>query len=502
MKINKIKIKFNIFALLITLSVFLLMLGAKNIAYAEEAAKETEKTEETTETEETDETKDAKEDEKGKEAEEAKEDEKVKEAEEAKEDGFEFKGAKLKFITGTFDGKDSLDIDFPIEMKDASVEYIDEAAKIISIEKKDFNIKNPNIVILHSSKKYYVITAINAYKDVQDNIIDKVNIESEITYDKTKLKIKLKLKDIKDANKDIKYSICYTSMDEKPFQTPEAFKLVDMKYRLDKHCIIPDGYYYQMNPRSVPYKESYFFLQGAIYIANTHLDTIDSKFSQLMTAKLIDDTAKKLNDEGYYPIPYRSEWLKADYNIEKGYFDTRWNLDYAYICLRMYEKFEDEKYLELADKVLSYYKKYANQNAIKIPYKEDACLVMDYGAEYYIGMTHSSLNHHLMGLKALMYEDLLKEKPVNTEFIKKMLNGVEATCNSWIKKNGDLEYAIFVNGTYGLKDYPDLTLNDLRDCQALHEKLYKSKNASLETLIASKQAWYDNIYKKQVSKKK
>lgn len=495
MKINKIRIKFNIYAMLITLSVFLLLIGAKNIAYAEEAAKETEKTEET---KEPDETKDAKEDEKGKEAE---EDEKDKET---KEDGFEFKGAKLKFITGTFDGKDSLDIDFPIEMKDASCEYIDEAAKIISIEKKEFNVKNPNIVVLHSGEKYYVITAINAYKDVQDNIIDKVNIESEITYDKTKLKlkIKLKLKDVKDANKDIKYSICYASMDEKPFQTPEAFKLVDMKYRLDKHCIIPDGYYYQMNPRSVPYKESYFFLQGAIYIANTHLDTIDSKFSQVMTAKLIDDTAKKLNDEGYYPIPYRSEWLKADYNIEKGYFDTRWNLDYAYICLRMYEKFQDKIYLDLADKVLTYYKKYAKQNAIKIPYKEDACLVMDYGAEYYIGMTHSSLNHHLMGLKALMYEDLLKEKPVNTEFIKKMLNGVEATCNSWIKKNGDLEYAIFVNGTYGLKDYPDLTLNDLRDCQALHEKLYKSKNASLETLIVSKQAWYDNVYKKQVSKKK
>lgn len=164
MKINKIKIKFNIFVLLITLNVFLLVLGTKNTAYAEEAAKETKETEETTETEETDETKDAKEDEKGKEAEEAKEDEKVKEAEEAKEDGFEFKGAKLKFITGTFDGKDSLDIDFPIDMKDASAEYIDEAAKIISIEKKDFNIKNPNIVVLHNGEKYYVITAINAYK--------------------------------------------------------------------------------------------------------------------------------------------------------------------------------------------------------------------------------------------------------------------------------------------------------------------------------------------------
>ena len=57
MKINKIRIKFNIFAMLITLSVFLLLIGAKNIAYAEEAAKETEKTEET---KETDETKDAK----------------------------------------------------------------------------------------------------------------------------------------------------------------------------------------------------------------------------------------------------------------------------------------------------------------------------------------------------------------------------------------------------------------------------------------------------------
>lgn len=55
-------------------------------------------------------------------------------------------------------------------------------------------------------------------------------------------------------------------MDEKPFQAQEAFKLVDMKYRLDKHCIIPDGYYYHMNPRSVPYKgELLLFARCYIY---------------------------------------------------------------------------------------------------------------------------------------------------------------------------------------------------------------------------------------------
>ena len=66
----------------------------------------------------------------------------------------------------------------------------------------------------------------------------------------------------------------------------------------------------------------------------------------------------------------------------------------------------------------------------------------------------------------------------------------------WIKKDGNLEYARFVDGTYGLKDYPDLTLNDLKDCQALHENLYKCKNAVFEKLINSKQKWYDNVYLK------
>lgn len=473
MKIKRIT-KINIFVLLLVLSVLTLVLSFKNTAYAEE----TKETEESTETKETEETK------------------KFEETKETKDDGFEFNGAKLKFITGTFDGKDSLDIDFPIEIKDANAEYIDEKAKIINTEKKAFTLKNPNILVLNNGEKYYVITAINAYKDVQDNIIDKVNIDSEILYDKSKLQIKLKLKDIKDEQKNIKYSICYASMNDKAFQTPEAFKLVDSKFRIPKHCITPDGYFYQMNPRSVPYKESYFFMQGAIYIANTLLDVIDSKFAQVMTAKLVDDTAKKLNEDGYYPIPYRSEWLKADYNIGKGYFDTRWNLDYAYICLRMYSMFKDEKYINIADKVLTYYKKYAEQNAIKVPYIDDAFLVMDYGAEYYIGMTHSSLNHHLMGLKALMYEDILKKENNNSAFIKKMIKGVEATCDMWIKKDGNLEYARFVDGTYGLKDYPDLTLNDLKDCQALHENLYKCKNAVFEKLINSKQKWYDNVYLK------
>ena len=210
MKIKRIT-KINIFVLLLVLSVLTLVLSFKNTAYAEESKE----TEETTENEKSKEEKDTK---------------------ETKNDGFEFNGAKLKFITGNFDGKDSLDIDFPIEIKDANAEYIDEKAKIINTEKKAFTLKNPNILVLNNGEKYHVITAINAYKDVQDNIIDKVNIDSEILYDKSKLQIKLKLKDIKDEQKNIKYSICYASMDEKAFQTPEAFKLVDSKFRIPKHC--------------------------------------------------------------------------------------------------------------------------------------------------------------------------------------------------------------------------------------------------------------------------
>ena len=40
--------------------------------------------------------------------------------------------------------------------------------------------------------------------------------------------------------------------------------------------------------------------------------------------------------------------------------------------------FKDEKYINIADKVLTYYKKYAEQNAIKVPYIADAFLVVDY----------------------------------------------------------------------------------------------------------------------------
>lgn len=425
-------------------------------------------------------------------------------AEDSPQSEFTYKEAKINFITKSFDGNNNLEIKLPIEFKDAKLEYIDKNLQVKTYDPKNTDIKDACLFLISDENNYYVISKGASYRDIKENIVQVVSCDTNIIFDKQSLTLKLTLTKTADAKKDLKYSTYYVNTEEKPFKDANDFIMIEKKFNNDKHCILEDGYYYQMSPKARPYEAGYFFSQGAIYVASTLMDAKDSKFSQIMCAKLIDAGEKKLNAEGYYPIPYEIEWLINDYNISKEYFDTRWNLDYAYICLRMYDNYKDEKYIQVADKVLDYYRKYISENNTKI---EDgigsfAYLVMDYGSKDYKAKTLTSLNHHLMGLKTLMYEDLLKGDSANLDYINKMQRAIDLTCDGWIKKDGNLHYARLLNGTYGLADYPDLTLNDLKDCQALYEKLFKNKNASLEKLINSKQKWYDNIYLKNKNKSK
>lgn len=57
--------------------------------------------------------------------------------------------------------------------------------------------------------------------------------------------------------------------------------------------------------------------------------------------------------------------------------------------------------------------------------------------------------------------------------------------------NGDLHYAVFSNGSYGLQDYPYLTYNDLFELQALLKEAGREPSAVLELLMQSKRRWMD-----------
>jgi len=72
----------------------------------------------------------------------------------------------------------------------------------------------------------------------------------------------------------------------------------------------------------------------------------------------------------------------------------------------------------------------------------------------------------------------------------KILKGVRDTSSSWRNPaNGDLHYAYMGNGKYGLKDYPTLTLNDLKYSRSLIKKVFRVEDAAIAKLITIKEKY-------------
>lgn len=415
---------------------------------------------------------------------------------------------ELLIKTVEFSDKGEINIEIPIEMKNPIMEYFDNNGGYNLTSIFDDIGKDAALLLIKDDGNSIILGRGVCYKDVKPGIIDKADMYYSVNLKKVdgnyKIIINLSLKDKSEFNSKYKYSYYIVRTKEKPFKNLDSFKKINSVFRLKTHFILPNGYYFPMNSDSVPYSERYFFLHPACYVVNTLLEESEGAFSNLMTKTILGLARDNINEYGYVPIPYRSNWLKKDYNIDEGYFDTRWNLDLAYVSLRSYDKYKDKFYLELAGKILEYYKNYCMINKMEVVNTkgEIGYLIGDYTIGKGKKDTHSSLNHHLMGIKTFFYMNKFKKDDEYINLANMMIKGIEITYPNWIKKNGDLHYARLINGSYGMKDYPTLTLNDLKDVNTLYNKIYGKTNKTLDNLIKTKEKWLNEIYLPSKNSKK
>ena len=137
------------------------------------------------------------------------------------------------------------------------------------------------------------------------------------------------------------------------------------------------------------------------------------------------------------------------------------------------------EYVDVAMDYASYLLSHAGKHAVQTP--SGGILVDDYA---YAGAdpTHCSLNHQLA--EALFLFET--EVPVGQAMAQRMILGIEDTTAQWLRKDGNLHYAYYPDGTFGGTDYPFLTYNDL-----LAMDQYLGGNNALRVLMGSKREWMD-----------
>jgi hypothetical protein len=168
-------------------------------------------------------------------------------------------------------------------------------------------------------------------------------------------------------------------------------------YDLDNNARLNiDGYYFKSpttyNPSTM---NSYWRIPNS-YITNSLIKNKSNLASDLLGNGLLMLAKDTVNDEGYIPSLPESTWLKADYNIGPGFFDTRFNGETLETYLIAYQKYKNPDYREVYLKMADYYLNHGQKNHFSVYGSSDAegWLVDDYSNEGG-SRTHTSLNHQL-----------------------------------------------------------------------------------------------------------
>ncbi len=194
------------------------------------------------------------------------------------------------------------------------------------------------------------------------------------------------------------------------------------------------------------------------------------------------------NEAGFWETGPRVGWLYSDFGIGGGFYDTRFNTDFAKGLLYAYDRYKNPAFLSSFIKYTEFYFSHAEEYSYET--ENGGILVQDYGFEGEHKSTHCSLNHQLAEMN-LLYNayGALKYEPYR-ELADRLLQAVEDTCGLWIMNNNNLVYALYYSGSSNvMTDYPYLTYNDLFETRQILRDMFGKESQAVNSLMAAKLKW-------------
>ena len=252
-----------------------------------------------------------------------------------------------------------------------------------------------------------------------------------------------------------------------------------------------NGYYYTAPSTYYPFDENYFYSLPAAHIAGKMANDTDQPASRAIGLAMIDLMREQQNEYGFIPSQAGSTWLKTDYGIEPGYYDTRFNTDFWLANINAAENFGVTGWLDKTRKYADFLVSFAEQHHFTFGAGDDeGWLVQDYWhPNGESSPTHASLNHHAAEAEFLYrMADAVKEDSYAV-LADRMVRGIEQSELLWYKPDGDLNYSYKPDGTCSGQDYPYLTYNDLLELQRLYAARHGQENPAIARLLQVKLTW-------------
>ena len=251
-----------------------------------------------------------------------------------------------------------------------------------------------------------------------------------------------------------------------------------------------DGYYYITPENYTPAGENCYYACAASYLLKCMANRIGlCPAADALSLAMTDTMLMSQNELGFWPTVTVSDWLRDDYGIGSGFYDTRFNTDFIQILWTISKKLGSNLYADALNAYASFYLQLAEKNHIET--ENGGWLVCDYWQEAEHQQTHSSLNHLMSECLALYHMNELLDRPELEELTQKELQAITDTAPGWVMENHDLHYCAFPDGTFGKEDYPYLTYNDLLAMQQYLQDTGREAVPALDFLMREKKLWMD-----------
>lgn len=249
------------------------------------------------------------------------------------------------------------------------------------------------------------------------------------------------------------------------------------------------GYYYTAPPEYYPNGENYFHALPGAYITCKMVRNAEDGACRMLGIAMLDVMRQQQNELGFIPSTAGSTWLKNDYGIEPGYYDTRFNTDLWLAVVNAAENYGVTEWLPQARKYADFLVQYAQEHHSSIT-TGDALLVQDYWHPNGEGLpTHTSLNHHSVEAVFLYRLSRAVGDDGYALVADRMVKGIEQTVSRWVRPDGNLHYSLSPAGVGGGADYPYLTYNDLVDLQTQYTARFHHPNSAIRMLAQTKLNW-------------
>jgi hypothetical protein len=277
--------------------------------------------------------------------------------------------------------------------------------------------------------------------------------------------------------------------------TPAAEALWAPYGRLSDQRWCYDGYYYRTPESYTPFSAGMYWRNPGAYLPRALTLTGGSRASERLSWVMLDTMLSYQHKDGYWPSSPESRWLKEDYGIGGGFYDTRFNADTTETYLVGYQNTGDKRFLTAALKQLDWFTAYAAHSHYTVTDgSREGWLVYDYtwpGHEGEVRPALCALNHQLQEIQTLLRAYEFTGNEDHLSLSETLTEGVRLTRDRWLKPDGSLHYAYLPDGTMGMADYDALTYNNLFDLQALRERLKLGRDPDLQVLMDSKKQQMD-----------